>query len=141
MDMDKAMNGMIIAGLGCRKGSSVDELLSALDAACIEAKISRNAVAALATGEIKREEPGMLELAKKLGLVLHIVGDDALLEAEPRTKTVSRHSLAKTLSSSLSEAAALAVAGETAEIIVPRLISHGATCALAQSKEQTGERA
>jgi cobalt-precorrin 5A hydrolase len=135
MDMDKAMNGMIIAGLGCRKGSSVDELLSALDAACIEAKISRSAVAALATGEIKREEPGMLELAKKLGMVLHIVGDDALLEAEPRTKTVSRHSLAMTLSSSLSEAAALAVAGESSEIIVPRLISQGATCALAQAKE------
>lgn len=135
------MNGMIIAGLGCRKGSSVDELLSALDAACIEARISRGDVAALATGEIKREEPGMLELAEKLGMVLHIVGDDALMQAEPRTKTVSRHSLAKTLSSSLSEAAALAVAGETAEIIVPRLISHGATCALAQGKAKANEPA
>ena len=31
----------------------------------------------------------------------------------------------------VSEAAALAVAGETSEIIVPRLISRGATCALA----------
>jgi cobalt-precorrin 5A hydrolase len=140
MDMDKAGRPQvtfvgIIAGLGCRKGSSVEELLSALDAACVEAQISRGSIAALATGEIKREEPGMLELAAKLGLTLHIVDDDALLQAEPRTRTVSRHSLAKTLSSSLSEAAALAVAGETAEIIVPRLISQGATCALAQSKE------
>jgi cobalt-precorrin 5A hydrolase len=57
------------------------------------------------------------------------------LEVEPRTKTVSRHSLAKTLSSSLSEAAALAAAGKTSEIIVPRLISQGATCALAETKE------
>ena len=124
---------MIIAGLGCRKGSSIDELLSALDAACAQARISRESVAALATGEIKREEPGILQLAEQLGLPLHIVGDDALMEVEPKTKTVSRHSLAKTLSSSLSEAAALAVAGETSEIIVPRLISQGATCALAAS--------
>ena len=127
---------MIIAGLGCRKGSTREELLSALDAACTEAKISRESIAALATGEIKREEPGMLQLAQALGLQLHIVGDDALLDAEPRTKTVSRHSLAKTLSSSLSEAAALAVAGQTSEIIVPRLVSQGATCALAATRDE-----
>jgi cobalt-precorrin 5A hydrolase len=133
--MDEWNGTMIVAGLGCRKGSTREELLSALDAACMEAGISRESVAALATGEIKREEPGMLQLAEKLGLALHIVSDDALLEVEPRTKTVSRHSLAKTLSSSLSEAAALAAAGKTSEIIVPRLISQGATCALAETKE------
>jgi cobalt-precorrin 5A hydrolase len=126
---------MIVAGLGCRKGTTCEDLLSALDAACMEAGISRHSVTALATGEIKREEPGILQLADRLSLALHIVDDDGLMEAEPRTKTVSRHSLAKTLSSSLSEAAALAVAGETSEIIVPRLISQGATCALAEAKD------
>ena len=126
---------MIVAGLGCRKGSTSEELLSALDAACTQAGISRESIAALATGDIKREEPGILQLAETLGLPLHIVNDDALMDVEPRTKTVSRHSLAKTLSSSLSEAAALAVAGERSEIIVPRLISQGATCALAETKE------
>lgn len=126
---------MIVAGLGCRKGSTREELLSALDAACLEARISRESIAALATGEIKREEPGILKLAEMLKLPLHIIADDDLMEAEPRTKTVSRHSLAKTLSSSLSEGAALAAAGKTSEIIVPRLISQGATCALAETKE------
>ncbi len=126
---------MIVAGLGCRKGSTREELLSALDAACLEAGISRESIAALATGEIKREEPGILKLAEMLKLPLHIIADDALMEAEPRTKTISRHSLAKTLSSSLSEGAALAAAGKTSEIIVPRLISQGATCALAETKE------
>jgi cobalt-precorrin 5A hydrolase len=137
MDMDKAaMNAIIIAGLGCRKGSSAEDLLSALDAACVEAGISRSSITAFATGEIKREEPGMIELASRLGLPLHIVDDEALLQAEPRTRTVSRHSLVKTLSSSLSEAAALAVAGEHSEIIVPRLIANGATCALATTKDR-----
>ncbi|WP_105386180.1 cobalamin biosynthesis protein [Neorhizobium alkalisoli] len=127
---------MIVAGLGCRKGSTSDEVLSALDAACAAAQISRESIAALATGEIKRDEAGILELAQKLGLPLHIVEDEALLQAEPRTKTVSRHSLAKTPSSSLSEAAALAVAGDRSEILVPRLIANGATCALAATKEE-----
>ena len=59
---------MIVAGLGCRKGSTREELLSALDAACVEAKISRESITALATGEIKREEAGILQLADMLGL-------------------------------------------------------------------------
>jgi cobalt-precorrin 5A hydrolase len=124
----------IVAGLGCRKGTSADDLLSALDAACIEAKITRADVAALATGEIKRTEPGMVELAARLSLTLHIVGDKDLQAAEPRIRTISRLSLAATQSSSLSEAAALATAGETSEIIVPRIVSHGATCALAAAR-------
>ncbi len=127
----------IVAGLGCRKGTSADDLLSALDAACIEAKITRADVAALATGEIKRTEPGMIELAARLGLTLHIVGDQDLLAAEPRIRTISRLSFAHTQSSSLSEAAALATAGEMSEIIVPRIVSHGATCALAATGATT----
>ncbi|WP_430241639.1 cobalamin biosynthesis protein [Neorhizobium sp. DAR64861/K0K2] len=126
---------MIVAGLGCRKGTTRADLLSALDAACTEAGIIRGSISALATGEIKRKEPGILQLAETLGIPLHIVSDQALLDAEPRTKTVSRHSLAQTPSSSLSEGAALAAAGEWSEIIVPRLISQGATCALAQTKD------
>lgn len=125
---------MIVAGLGCRSGTTAESIFFALEAACEEAGIEPGAIAALATGEIRREEPGMLELARKLGLPLHIVDDGAMLAAEPRTKTVSRHSLSQTGSSSLSEAAALAVAGDTSELIVPRMVAYGATCALAQAK-------
>ncbi len=126
---------MIIAGLGCRSGTTAESIFFALEAACEEVGIKPEAITALATGEIRREEPGILELARKLGLPLHIVDDSAMLTAEPRTKTVSRHSLSRTGSSSLSEAAALAVAGNASELIVPRMIAYGATCALAQAKD------
>jgi len=126
---------MIVAGLGCRKGTSAEALLSALDAACTEAGISRESVTALATGEIKQHEPGIIELAGKLSLPLHVPGETALKRAGGRTKTVSKHSLAQTSTPSLSEAAALAAAGEGSELIVSRLIADGATCALARSKD------
>ncbi|WJR69002.1 cobalamin biosynthesis protein [Neorhizobium sp. CSC1952] len=126
---------MIVAGLGCRKGTSAESILSALDAACAAAGIPRESVTALATGEIKRHEAGIVELAGKLGLSLHVLDDAMLKQAEGRTKTVSQHSLAQTATPSLSEAAALALAGEEAELIAPRLIADGATCALARSKE------
>jgi cobalt-precorrin 5A hydrolase len=125
---------MIVAGLGCRSGTTAESIFFALEAACEEVGIKPKAITALATGEIRREEPGILELARKLGLPLHIVDDSAMLAAEPRTRTVSRHSLSQTGSPSLSEAAALAVAGDTSELIVPRMIAYGATCALAQAK-------
>ena len=122
---------MIVAGLGCRKGTSAEALLSAIDTACDSAGISRESISALATGEIKRHEPGLNELAGRLGLPLHVFDETALKQAEGRTKTVSKHSLAQTSTPSLSEAAALAAAGENAELLVARVISPGATCALA----------
>lgn len=126
---------MIVAGLGCRSGTSAEQMFFALEAACEEIGIEPKAITALATGEIRGQEPGIVQLAEKLGLPLHIVDDGALVAAEPRTKTVSKHSLNQTGSSSLSEAAALAVAGETSELILPRIIAYGATCALARSSD------
>jgi len=125
---------MIVAGLGCRKGTSAETLLSAIHMACESAGISRESVDALATGEIKRNEPGMTELAAQLRLPLHVFDETALKRAESRTKTISRHSLAQTSTPSLSEAAALVAAGEGSELIVARLIADGATCALARSQ-------
>ncbi|MDR6820558.1 cobalt-precorrin 5A hydrolase [Neorhizobium sp. 2083] len=128
---------MIAAGLGCRKGTSAEALLSALAAACSQAGISRESVSVLATGEIKRHEPGLIQLAERLRLPLRIIDEASLKGAEGRTKTVSKHSLAQTATPSLSEAAALAAAGEASELIVARLVADGATCALARSKDHS----
>ena len=125
---------MIVAGLGCRRGTPAEGLEAALILACDHAGILPASVHALATGKIKQDEIGLIDLAKRLGLPLHIVGDQELKAAEPGTRTISAHSLAQTVSPSLSEAAALAVAGARATLIVARVVAEGATCALAQSE-------
>lgn len=125
---------MIVAGLGCRRGTSADGVEAALIIACSKAGIDLSSIDALATGTIKEDEPGILQLATRLNLPLHIVRDDELREAAPLTQTVSRHSLAKTSSPSLSEAAALAGVDGPAVLLVARVITEGATCALAQSR-------
>lgn len=126
---------MIVAGLGCRRGTPMEGVEAALLLACQAARLEPATVTALATGTIKEDEPGILELATRLGLPLHIVTDEDLTAAEPRTRTVSQHSLARTVSPSLSEAAALAAAGPASELIAARVIAEGATCALARSGE------
>ncbi len=126
---------MIVAGFGCRKGTSAQALLTALDAACGRAGISRESVAMLATGEIKRHEAGLIELAARLSLPLYAADETSLKKAEGRSRTVSQRSLMHTSTPSLSETAALAVAGEGSKLIVARMISGGATCALAHSND------
>jgi Cobalamin biosynthesis protein CbiG len=125
---------MIVAGLGCRKGTDADGVAAALALACRQAGIDLDSIGALATGTIKEDEPGILALAERLGLPLHIIGDDALKEAESETRTVSKHSLAKTVSPSLSEAAAIAAIDGAAELLVARVVAEGATCALARTR-------
>ena len=125
---------MIVAGLGCRRGTDTDGVAAALALACRQAGIDLDSIGALATGTIKEDEPGIIALAEQLGLPLHIIGADALKEAGSETRTVSKHSLAKTVSPSLSEAAAIAAIDGPAELLVARVISEGATCALAQTR-------
>lgn len=126
---------MIVAGLGCRRGTPLEALEAAISLACEQAGITRNLISALATGIIKKDEPAIVELAQRLNLHLHIVGDEELKAAEPKTRTVSQHSLAITDSPSLSEAAALAIAGDGAALIAARVVAQGATCALARSEQ------
>ena len=126
---------MIVAGLGCRRGTSAEGLTAALRQACDQAGIDPSSINALATGTIKESEPGMIDLSDRLAIPLHIIDDEALKAVEGLTQTLSRHSLAKTSLSSLSEAAALAAAGADARLIVARVVAEGATCALAQSEK------
>ena len=126
---------MIVAGMGCRRGTPVNELEATLLSTCDRARIDPASIRALATGRIKANETGLIDLAQRLGLPLHIVGDEELRASAPRTHTISRQSLAHTQSTSLSEAAALAVAGASALLIATRIVTKRATCALAQSAE------
>ncbi|MCX8998060.1 cobalamin biosynthesis protein [Rhizobiaceae bacterium BDR2-2] len=123
---------MIVAGIGCRRGTAAETILATLDAALAAASLSRGALAALATGALKAEEAGVKEAANRLGLPLRIADDAALAAAEPRLLTRSEASHGATGSGSLCEAAALAAAGEGASLLAPRFIREGVTVALAR---------
>ncbi len=60
----------IVAGMGCRKGKSIDELYAFMMASLAQANIDPAAVCAIATSDVKREEAGLIALAEKLGVPL-----------------------------------------------------------------------
>ncbi len=57
----------LVAGIGCRRGTPVDEILAALDTALAQVNASREDVRVLASILLKADEPGIHEAAHAIG--------------------------------------------------------------------------
>jgi len=123
---------MIIAGIGCRKGTSAAEIETALSAALAQAGLDRAAIGMLATSAAKESEPGIAGVAAAFGVPLVIVPHADLAAAGERVATRSERVLALAGVPSVAEAAALAAGGAAARLIVPRIVVGAATCALVE---------
>jgi cobalt-precorrin 5A hydrolase len=133
MEVGKAM---IVAGIGCRKDVRTEEVLAAVDAALAEHGLERKALDALATAPLKREEAAIRMAGAFLSLDVVVAGENALHAADNRTLSRSAPSLAAADVLSVSEAAALAVAGEGSVLLGPRLVLGPVTCAIARSGDE-----
>jgi cobalt-precorrin 5A hydrolase len=122
---------VIVAGIGCRRGVAAGDVIAAVEAALARCGLAADRLAALATIRLKRDEPGILAAAQQLALALMIIEDEALQRASGRTLTSSVKSMAAAATPSVSEAAALAAAGEGSRLLAPRLILGAVTCAIA----------
>jgi cobalt-precorrin 5A hydrolase len=128
MDLDKAM---IVAGVGCRRGTAAPDIEAAIRAALDRAGIASHALDCIATTAAKNNEAGMVAAAAKFGVDLVLIPEAELQAANDRTATRSGRVLALTGVHSVAEAAALAAAGPTARLLGPRLVIGDATCAVA----------
>jgi cobalt-precorrin 5A hydrolase len=124
---------MIVAGIGCRKGTAAEEIEAAIAAALDRAGLGIAAVQLIATSAAKGGEPGIAAAANSIGVPLVVVAQDDLMAAGERTQTRSERVLALAGVPSVAEAAALAAGGPAARLIAPRVAVGPATCALADS--------
>ena len=122
---------MMIAGIGCRRGTSAETVMAVLEEALAAADMAGTRPDRLATGTLKADEAGLLEAAARLGLDLAILTQTDMDTVADRTLTVSPHSVGHAGISSFCEAAALAAGGDGARLLGPRHVSQGVTCALA----------
>lgn len=125
---------MIVAGIGCRKGASAEEIGAALDTALERAGRPLAKIELLATSTRKREEQGIAETAVSRGLRLVFVEQADLEIASARGATWSRRVLALAGLPSVAEAAALGACGPKARLILPRIVVGPVTCALASDE-------
>lgn len=126
---------MIVAGIGCRKGTTAQEIDAAIDAALAEAGRPRDALSCIATSDGKGAEPGIVEAVAGRGLQLVLVKPAELESAGPRTRSSSPRVKELFGVPSVAEAAALAAAGESSTLLVPRIVVGPATCAIAAAAE------
>lgn len=125
---------MIVAGLGFRRGVEADEIVSLVEQALERASLARTALSRLATIEALAALPAFSEAAHRLDAMATPVAAPALLAAAPRGRTQSARSIAAHGVGSVAEAAALAAAGSHPRLILERIASASATCALARSE-------
>jgi cobalamin biosynthesis protein CbiG len=115
----------LVAGIGCRRDATAEDILVAIDAALAEAGRTRGELTLIATIPLKADEPGIAGAAAILDVELVIVTNAADFDGP----TESRCSRATTGLGSVAEAAALAAGGR---LLAPRSSTPRATCALAE---------
>ncbi|WP_166363079.1 cobalamin biosynthesis protein [Pseudomonas akapageensis] len=129
------MHKAVVAGFGCQQGCPASELGALLDRTLQEHHLPRSALTGLASIELKRNEPGLQELAAQLHVPLVFFSAAELARFEPRLSHRSALAHRHTGCFGVAESAALALAeqlgGPPAELTAPRRTSAHATLALA----------
>ncbi|MER6348403.1 precorrin-3B C(17)-methyltransferase [Streptomyces sp. NPDC001595] len=119
----------LVVGVGASKGAPEAEVLDVIESALRDAGLSVRSVAELATVDAKRDEPGIVAAAERLGVPLVTYGAEELAAVE--VPNPSDAPLAAVGTPSVAEAAALLRGGE---LLVPKRKSAAspamATCAV-----------
>ncbi|GLS38421.1 cobalamin biosynthesis protein CbiG [Mesorhizobium tianshanense] len=124
---------MMVAGIGSRKGVSQQEVLAAIESALETHGLAMTALSALATASLKQDEPAIFSAGRELALPVIVVEDAALKAAASRAISHSDLSQERAGTPSVSEASALAAAGQAAKLLGPRTVLGPVTCAIAIS--------
>jgi cobalt-precorrin 5A hydrolase len=125
----------LVVGMGCRRGVPVEELESLLAETFQENGLSMECLAEIATAEIKRDEPGLEQLAERHGVPLSFLQGDELnkvFETNPdaiTSKSERAHGLVGVWG--VAEPAALLTANAE-ELLVTRKKTARATIAVAR---------
>jgi precorrin-4 C11-methyltransferase len=109
---------VLVVGMGCRRGVPAVELRVALETTLAEAQLALDGVAAVATADLKAEEPGLREL----GLPLEVIPAARLREAFPPAQAHLSRSAAQEKFDlpGVAEPCALLAAGPGGRLLVPK---------------------
>ncbi len=129
---------LLVAGLGCNRGCPLEPLLALIDQTLISHGLQRSDLRALASIELKQDEPGLHQLAERLGLPIHFYSAIILNTYSNRLSRKSDIVFRETGCYGVAEAAALAHAEQLvrhdyqAELIIPKQKNADATLAVAR---------
>ena len=128
-------------GVGCERGTDPEELISLVRNTLKKNKIAPESVAAVVSIDLKSDEPAIHALAEKLtdkpgeSSPARFFDAAALEEQTPKLQNPSKTVFKEVGCHGVAEGAALAAAGKSGKLVIPKIKSKHATCAVAQSDE------
>ncbi|MEO8883644.1 MAG: cobalamin biosynthesis protein [Devosia sp.] len=120
----------LVAGVGCERGTSPSEVIGLIERTLAAARLSPLSLAAIATVDIKGDEPAIHAAAAHFGILARFLSVAELDLERPRLATPSALVEAEIGTPSVAEAAAL----KAGTLIVPKQKSARATCAIGRAK-------
>lgn len=120
----------LIVGVGCRRGTAAEDIVAAIRDGIALAGVELSRVRQLASAEIKADEPGLWEAARRLDLPLRLIAGEEIrhtVQAFGHSDFVQK----KVDLPAVAEPAAL-LAGRRTRLLLPKQILHGVTVAIAQ---------
>jgi cobalt-precorrin 5A hydrolase/precorrin-3B C17-methyltransferase len=124
---------VLVVGVGCERGCEADEVLKLVLKTLSDAGLSKQSIACVTSIDVKSDEKAVLALADHLGVPARFFEAAELEALTPRLINPSDVVFAEVGCHGVSEGAALAAGGLAAELIVPKVKSACATCAIARS--------
>jgi cobalt-precorrin 5A hydrolase len=120
----------LIVGVGCRRGTSAETICAAVGEALAAVPLPREQVRVLASADVKADEPGLIEAARRLGVPLRLVSS-AEINGSPREFGHSEFVQEKVHLPAVAEPAAL-LAGRRTQLVLPKTVYQGVTVAIAR---------
>ncbi|MHC4404715.1 MAG: cobalamin biosynthesis protein [Planctomycetota bacterium] len=120
----------LIAGVGCRKGIVAERIVAAIHSAVTAAGVAVEDIRLLASADVKRDEPGLFEAARRMDIPLRLLASDTIRNSV-RSFAHSDFVQEKVGLPAVAEPAAL-LAGRRTQLLLPRRTYHGVTVALAE---------
>jgi cobalt-precorrin 5A hydrolase len=119
-----------IVGVGCRRGTPAAAIVKAIRQALVRAKVELGDVRLLASADLKADEAGLIEAARRLGLPLRLIAGREICACR-KNFTRSKLVQARVGLPAVAEPAAL-LAGRRTQLILPRQTFQGITVAVAR---------
>jgi cobalt-precorrin 5A hydrolase len=122
---------VIVAGVGCRSGASVEEIEQVVRMALDMFRLPAERLDALATESEKATEPAVAEAARRLAVSMAACTLEELDRVAGQVLSPSKLVLEAKGVPSIAEASALVIAGRNARLLGTRVATARATCAIA----------
>jgi cobalt-precorrin 5A hydrolase / precorrin-3B C17-methyltransferase len=124
---------VLALGVGCERDTDPDELRALVHETMRAANLTLDAIACVASIDLKSDEAAVLALADDLQRPARFFTAAELELESPRLQTPSKIVFRETGCHGVSEGAALAAAGPDSDLIVAKMKSTRATCAIARA--------